>query len=261
MSSLPDLHIDRVGFVAVVEMRRPPHNFFDHDLIARLADTLETLDGDDQVRAFVLAADGAAFCAGADLSKADPTGSAEVGGRKLQPHLYSEANRLFRLRKPLVAAVQGAAVGGGLGLALAADFRVTCPSARFWPNFSRLGFHAGFGLTATLPRLIGAQQAALLLYTGRKVGGEEAVALGLADVLAADGEVRTRAVALAREIAEASPLAVISMRRTLRRGLADEVEIATERELAEQTWQRETQDFDEGVRAMNERRPPAFVGS
>ena len=106
-------------------------------------------------------------------------------------HLYKEAIRLFRTKKPIIGAIHGAAVGGGLGLALVPDFRVTCAEARFSANFNRLGFHPGFGLTVTLPRLVGAQQAALLFYTGRRISGDEAVRLGLADVLVPQAEVRS----------------------------------------------------------------------
>jgi enoyl-CoA hydratase/carnithine racemase len=156
--------------------------------------------------------------------------------------------------------VQGAAVGGGLGLALVADFRVTCQEARFSANFNRLGFHPGFGLTATLPRLVGVQQAALLFYTGRRIPGDEAVRIGLADVLVSLAEVRGAAQSLALEIAQSAPLAVTSTRETVRRGLCDAIETATERELVEQDWLRRTEDFKEGIKAMAERRLPDFQG-
>src|SRR6202035_3326912 len=87
--------------------------------------------------------------------------------------LYEEAVRLIAARTPIVAAVQGAAVGGGLGLALAADFRIASPSTRFIANFSRLGLHHGFGITVTLPAVVGQQHALDMLYTGRAVAGEE----------------------------------------------------------------------------------------
>jgi enoyl-CoA hydratase/carnithine racemase len=249
------------GLVATVEMRRPPHNFFDSDLIAEIGEAFERLDNDAACRTVVLAAEGRSFCAGADFSKRMDTGTVQEssrsgGGR----HLYKEAIRLFRSKKPVVGAIHGAAVGGGLGLALVPDFRVTCQEARFSANFNRLGFHPGFGLTATLPRLVGAQQAALLFYTGRRIPGDEAVRIGLADVLVPQAEVRSAAQALALEIAQSSPLAVLATRETMRRGLIDAVEAATERELVEQDWLRRTEDFQEGIKAMAERRLPNFQG-
>ena len=115
--------------------------------------------------------------------------------------------------------MHGAAVGAGVGLAVMADFRVTCPEARFSVNFTRLGFHPGFGLTASLPRLIGAQQAALLMYTGRRITGEQALAIGLADYCVPLDQVRAKATELATEIAQSAPLAIVATRETLRRGL------------------------------------------
>lgn len=252
-----DVGVDLQNRVGLVEIRRPPNNFFDNALIAQIGDAFDAFDRDEGCRAIVLAAEGKAFCAGADFANRPATGAVAEGSGK---HLYKEAVRLFRAKKPIVAAVHGAAVGGGLGLALVADFRVTCKEARFSANFTRLGFHPGFGLTTTLPRLVGPQKAALLFYTGRRVPGDEAVAMGLADLLAPQAEVREAALALAREIAESSPLAVVSTRETLRRGLAEQIEAATERELFEQEWQRRTEDFREGVKAMAERRLPDFKG-
>ena len=256
-----EIGVSRDGPVATVEMRRPPHNFFDGDLVAELADAFERLDADPECRAIVLAAEGRSFCAGADFSKRMEIGTLAEGTRSAAGrHLYKEAIRLFRTAKPIVAAVHGAAIGGGLGLALVADFRVTCQEARFSANFNRLGFHPGFGLTATLPRLVGAQQAALLFYTGRRISGDEARRIGLADLLVPQPEVRGAAQALALEIAQSAPLAVVSTRATLRRGLIEAIEAATERELVEQDWLRRTEDFREGVKAMAERRLPDFHG-
>ena len=249
------------GIVATVEMRRPPHNFFDSMLIAEIGEAFERLDADPSCRAIVLAAEGRSFCAGADFSKRMDTGTvAEASRSGAGRHLYKEAIRLFRTKKPIIGAVHGAAVGGGLGLALVPDFRVTCAEARFSANFNRLGFHPGFGLTATLPRLVGAQQAALLFYTGRRIPGDEAVRIGLADVLVPQEKVRSAAQGLALEIAQSAPLAVLSTRETVRRGLVDLIEAATERELVEQDWLRRTEDFQEGIKAMADRRLPDFQG-
>jgi enoyl-CoA hydratase/carnithine racemase len=169
--------------------------------------------------------------------------------------------RLFECPKPVVAAVQGPAIGGGLGLALVADFRVAAPEARFAANFVKLGIHPGFGITATLPRLIGEQNAALLLYTGRRINGDEAFACGLVDAVVPQDQLRGSAIALAAEIAEAAPLAVQATRMTVRRGLAEQVRAQTEHELAEQTRLFATADYREGVRSVAECRPGRFIGA
>lgn len=249
----------RDGHVATLSINRPPNNHINRDLMVALAERLEALDADDGCRAVVLTGVGKHFCAGADFSKGDSGGLTSPPG---QPGriLYVEAARLFRTRKPIIAAVQGAAIGAGLGLAVAADFRVTCAEARYSANFARLGFHAGFGLSFTLPRLIGEQKAALLFYTGRRIDGAEAERIGLADLLVPQAEVLSAAQALAKEIAVSSPAAVQGMRASMRRGIADAFEQATEREFLQQSWQRQMEDFAEGRAAMNERREPNFKG-
>jgi len=155
--------------------------------------------------------------------------------------------------------VQGAAVGAGVGLAVMADFRVACPEARFSTNFTRLGYHPGFGLTYTLPRLVGEQHAAMMMYTGRRLTGEEALAIGLVDYCVPLDQVRAKAFEVAAEIAGSAPLSIVATRETLRRGLAEAVARATEREYEEQDWLRNTADFKEGTKAMGERRPPNFL--
>ena len=245
------------GHVATVTIDRPPNNHVSVELMADLADALENLDNSNNCRAVVLASAGKAFCAGADLVAPDGIAGKGMGGINA---LYDQAVRLFSVETPIVAAVQGAAVGAGLGLALIADFRVAAPEARFTANFVKLGFHPGFGLTHTLPRLIGQQRANLMFLTGRRVKAEEALAWGLVDEVAPLADLLSSAQALAAEIAENAPLAVIATRKTLRQGLADAVRAQTNHEHAEQTILRATEDFAEGVRAVQERRPGRFTG-
>ena len=245
--------VESVGNMALVEIHRPPNNFFDTVLIKDLADAYERLDDHVECRAIVLCAEGKHFCAGADFSR--------PAEERLSPgELYVQAIRLFRSRKPVVAAVQGSAIGGGLGLALSADFRVAAPSSRFAANFSRLGFHPGFGITVTLPRVVGEQKALEWVLTGERFGGEAGHAAGLVDELAADGEVRAAAIRFAERIAASAPLALTSIRATMRAGLAEAVAAATARELEEQTRLQATADFREGVAAAAERRTPLFEG-
>ena len=254
----PDVQVSFDGNVATVEICRPPHNFFTIPLIQHLGNAFEDLEADRRCHSIVLAAQGSAFCAGADFSNRDAT-PPHRSPRAVNP-IYGEALRMFACRKPVVAAVQGPAIGGGLGLALVADFRVTCAEAKFSANFNRLGFHPGFGLSVTLPRLVGVQRAAMLFYTGRRIAGEEAVAIGLADVLVAQDQVRNEAAKLAREIAISAPLAVQSTRATLRQGLVEQIRLAVARESTEQNAQFKTADFREGVAAMAARREPRFTG-
>jgi len=260
---MSDIGIEKSGHVALVEIRRPPNNFFDIPLIKDIASAFESFDEEHTIRAIVLASQGKAFCAGAnfgDGSTLDAQGRRpNESGPGVAP-LYIEGNRLFRTKKPIIAAVHGAAVGGGLGLAMVADFRVTCPEARFCANFTRLGFHPGFGLTVTLPAVIGETKAALMFYTSRRVPGDEAYAMGLADVLVPQDQVRDAAIKLATEIGENSPLGLIATRTTLRNDIADRVRKATDHELEEQTRLRQTDDFKEGVNAVAERRVPNFKG-
>ena len=245
--------------VALVEMHRPPHNYFDHQLIQGLAEAFESLDREPACRALVLASEGKSFCAGADFNRRAAADGDEAASREIS-RLYEQAVRLFACEKPVVAAIQGAAIGGGLGLALVADFRVVSPETRVAANFVKLGIHPGFGLTYTLPRLIGVQRASLMFYTGRRLTGEEAVAWGLGDVLAAPDRLREVARTLATEIAECAPLAVRATRATMRRGLADAVKAQLDHEFAEQSRLRQTEDHREGVRAVSERRPGRFSG-
>jgi enoyl-CoA hydratase/carnithine racemase len=261
LQAFGDVHLNQVGHVTVVEMRRPPHNFFDAALIASLADAFEYLDDVDECRAIVLAAQGKAFCAGADFQAGSGRDLFDPGSQRGADDLYIHAVRLFRTGKPIVAAVHGPAVGGGLGLSLVADFRVICEQTRFAANFVKLGVHAGFGITHVLPRIVGEQQASLMLLTGRRIGPEEAMAMGLGDLKSSAGQIREDAIALAGEMAEAAPLAVEATRQTLRHGLADAVEGQLQREFHEQMRLAQTRDHEEGKRAVAERRPGVFTRS
>src|SRR5579862_8018070 len=177
MTSYEHIGVAESGMVATIEIRRGPNNFVDTDMVGEIADALEGYDRTPGIRAIVLCSEGKHFCAGADFGSRGPDGVAR--GTKRGRHLYKEAQRLWRTGKPIVAAVHGAAVGAGVGLAVMADFRVTCPEARFSTNLPRPGFPPGFGMNGTVPRLIRQQEAAIIIYTGRTTTGEEAFAIGL----------------------------------------------------------------------------------
>ena len=218
-------------FVALVEIHRPPSNFFDVNLIRSLAEAYTTLDADTVLPGHPAGLGGQALLRRRRFQRPEP---AEALPQEGANSLYREAVRLFHAETPVVAVVQGAAVGGGLGLACSADFRVAAPEARFSANFAQLGFHHGFGLTVTLPLITGHQRALELLYLGRRISGEDAYRIGLCDRLVPLAEVRDQGRELAAEIATSGPLAMRSIRQTMRGHLADAVAAATDREDAEQ---------------------------
>jgi 2-(1,2-epoxy-1,2-dihydrophenyl)acetyl-CoA isomerase len=237
--------------VAEVEMHRPPANFFDAVLLGSVVAGVGWAH-DHGCRAVVLCSEGRHFCAGLDFGASgapDPTALRT---------LYDQAEALVDGPLPIVVAVQGSAVGGGMGLALAGDFRIGAPDSRFSANFARLGFHQGFGLSVTLPRVVGAQKALDLLVTGRRIDGAEALRIGLCDGLADDP--RAGAHALADEIAASAPLAVRSIRQTQRARLTSEFGPAIEHERLEQLRLMGTKDFREGIEASLQRRDPKFSG-
>ncbi|MFA5565584.1 MAG: enoyl-CoA hydratase/isomerase family protein [Acidimicrobiia bacterium] len=256
MSSSQDVFAkqDPETHVLQVRIERGPHNFFDFDTLSAVADALEA-GAKNGARAAVLSSDGKNFCAGADFSGS--TGSLRGDGTR---HVYDVATRLFAQQIPIVAAVQGAAIGGGLGLALVADFRVASPESRFSANFSLLGFHHGFALSETLPWVIGNQRSAELLYTGQRLNGRQAFDIGLCDYLVSADMIEAKATDLAEEIAKSAPLAVQSIRHTMRAPLNRNIEAALARERSEQERLQQTEDFREGLKAVSERRVANFVG-
>jgi 2-(1,2-epoxy-1,2-dihydrophenyl)acetyl-CoA isomerase len=248
------VHVQRTDAgVYTLEFDAPPDNHLSVPLLGAIADALENLDAVDTCRAVILCSAGRHFCAGVAI-ETDPAAGVTAADR----HLYDEALRVFATKKPIVAAVQGAAVGAGLGLALAADFRIAASSSRFVANFARLGLHPGFGLSVTLPALVGTQVAKDMFFTGRRVRGEQAHCLGLCDHLVAEDLLRAKAAELATTIAESAPGAVRSIRATMRGALTDQVAHAMTNERAWQDTQKRSFNFREGVAAYRERRPPRF---
>jgi enoyl-CoA hydratase/carnithine racemase len=248
-----EVTVEKVDNVALVGWHRPDTNYFDVALIRQIGEVLGSLSDDDAVRCVVLFSEGRHFCAGANFS-----GSDEISANPWP--LYEAGLSLFEFPLPMVAAVQGVAVGGGLGVALAADFRVATPSTRFHANFSRLGFHQGFGISVTLPEVVGRQRALQMLYGAKAVSGEEALSIGLADQLAPADQLLESAVSFATAIASNGPLALRAIRKTMREGFVERVRAAMEKEAHEQKILGATEDFKEGVRASTERRSPNFSG-
>ncbi|HQS70660.1 MAG TPA: enoyl-CoA hydratase/isomerase family protein [Novosphingobium sp.] len=252
------LHTETRGNIGHIRFGKPPFNYACPELLRQIADAIDAFDASVDVRCIVLSSEGKPFCGGADLvgdeAIAGEAGMDAVAG------LYGQAMRIFRRRKPMVAAVQGAAVGAGLGLALAADFRVAAPAARFSANFVRLAFHPGFAISHVLPRVIGEQKAAWMLLSAARIKAEEALAWGLADRLTGQAELLDGAFDFAAQIAANAPLALEAVRATMMADTLAKIEAVLAHEHAQQSILKQTADYAEGVASVFERRDAKFVG-
>jgi enoyl-CoA hydratase/carnithine racemase len=258
------LGIDVSDHVATVTLTRPEkHNALDVAMFDAITAAAAKVAVEPGVRAVVLHGEGPSFCSGLDVAgvMANQPGSDALMDplRGPVPNWFQRAaHGWLEVPVPVIVAIHGYCLGGGLQIALAGDIRFATPDARMSVLEVKWGLIPDMAITRTLPRLVGIDVAKELAYTGRVISGSDAHGLGLVTHLAEDP--LTAAQELAAEIAQSGPLAVMSTRETLRRGLAEAVETATERELVEQEWQRRTADFKEGVKAMAERRTPNFEG-
>lgn len=249
----------KTSHIGEIRFAKPPFNYACPELLRQIADRIDAFDADPDVRCLLLSSEGKSFCAGADLAGDESITAAN--GMDSISDLYSQALRIFARRKPMVAAIQGAAIGAGLGLAMSADFRVAAPAARLSANFVRLGFHPGFGLTHTLPRALGQQRAAWLMLSATRAKPDDALAWGLVDRLSGDADLMEVSRGFAGEIADNAPLALVSVRQTLQAGLIEDLRRTLAHEHHEQTILKATADYAEGVASVFERREANFTGT
>jgi len=213
---------DAVDGVATVTLNRAANkNALGEEMRAGLAQCVDRIERDRAVRAVVLTGSGGAFCAGGDLRSMRSAELDNEGWRERMKNAHAWFVRLLSLDRPVVAAVDGPAFGAGFSLALAADFIVASPRARFCLSFMRLGLVPDFGALHTLPRIVGVQRAKELMLSAREVSADEAKALGIAFELAPPDQLLQRAQALAASFVNASPLAVSLVKRALAAGPTD----------------------------------------
>jgi enoyl-CoA hydratase/carnithine racemase len=242
---------------AVITLNRPPANAISEQVMKDLADAIASVERDDSVRSVILTGSGdRIFCAGADLGSAFSGGSVEAFIRFGNGVL----RRMERFPKPIIAAMNGHALGGGCEIAMACHFRVLKAGARMGQTESSLGIIPGYGGTQRLPRLIGRTKALEFLILGTQIPAEECLALGLVNRLSKEGEVLGDARALARQIAGRPPIATRLLIEAVDDGLEEPIDKAIEIETRAFLETLRTEDAAEGIQAFFARREPEFRG-
>jgi len=253
------------GGVATLTLNRPENrNSMTADVLIAFHECIRRLREDSELRAVVITGRGSSFCAGADFK----SGSGLFVGGGPSPRLPHEAAlrtyaaflALLDVEVPILAAMNGHAIGGGFGLALVCDIRVANREAKYGANFARLGIHSGMAISYLLPRIVGVARAADMLFSGRILTGTEAEAIGLVHCAVSAEEVANEAKRRAREIASCAPLAVRLMKRSLYRGMNWDPRTAAEHEAWAQSATFASEDAKEGIRALLEKREPRFQG-
>ena len=276
---MSEVVIERYGAVLVCRLNRPQdRNGLTGALLAEYLAALEEARTDASVRVVVSTGEGDAFSAGADMSDLDSE-SARQGLNVLMHEklgltgVLSTADRAFdrlgigretlairNFDKPLIAAVNGAAAGGGFALAMLHDIRLASERATFTSAFVRIGLVVEMGLSYTLPRAIGLEAAMDMMYTGRSVGADEARTIGLVRRVVSHDRLMDETMAYAEQVAAQAPIAVQFAKRTLARSLDNSFLAQLELEWPYQVAAFDTDDAREGIAAFRERRPPRFSG-
>ena len=255
------LRVERHDAVALLTLDLPDRrNAMTAELTAAWVDAVEALRSDRDVRAVVVTGEGSAFCAGGDLSWIGESPDLTVMAlRDRMLPFYRAWLSVRTLDVPVLAAVNGPAVGAGLCLALACDLRYAAPGATFSAPFAKLGMHPGMAATYLLPEVVGVARARDLLLTGRRVGAEEALAIGLVDGVFDD--LLPNVLDVARGIADSAPIAVRLTKTALAYAGHHSLDAALDWEGLAQPVTMASADLREGLAAQAERRPPRFTGA
>jgi enoyl-CoA hydratase/carnithine racemase len=248
--------------IAVLRLNRPDgRNSMTAELLDAFAVRIAEAAADPLSRCLIITGSGSCFSAGADLrAQVQRTDGAHRMPHEASYAMYTPFLGVLDVPVPVIGALNGHAVGGGFGLSLVCDIRIAARDAKYGANFARLGLHPGMGISYTLPRLVGLSRASELLFTGRLIDGDEAERIGLVSRSVAAESVMSEALVLARDIALSAPLAVRSMKATMRQLLDWDPRPGAWQEAWAQSATVRTEDFDEGVKALLEKRPPRFQG-
>ncbi len=254
--------------VAILTLNRPDRlNALSPQMTQELIQALEEIDADEQVRVLVITGAGRGFCSGADVGGMGGGGGAESRPRSaedIRQGLTQGAGKIIpklqKMQKPVIAMVNGVAVGAGFDIALACDIRVGSENARFMNAFVRIGLFPGFGGTWLYPRIMGLGKALEFLYTGDFMEAPEAEKLGVLNHLVSAAELEKQTMALATKIANGPPIAIRLMKLQAYKGLQMDLETALQMAAACETITLTSEDHREGVAAFREKRPAKYKG-
>jgi enoyl-CoA hydratase/carnithine racemase len=249
---------NRVG--TIILNRPDQRNAMTPELLDAFSVAVGEAGRDTGIRCLVITGTGRCFSAGADLRSSMQRSDLGKPSREASFAMYEPFLQVLDLEVPVIAAMNGHAVGGGFGLTLLTDIRVANIDAKYGANFARLGIHSGLGISYLLPRLVGVAHASELLFTGKLIRGDEALRIGLVSHAKETERVLPTAMALARAIATSAPMAVQQMKASIRRGLRWEIREAALQEAGLQAASLETEDAEEGVSAILQKREPEFKG-
>jgi 2-(1,2-epoxy-1,2-dihydrophenyl)acetyl-CoA isomerase len=262
-ATVPVLLESREGPMVTVVLNRPDRlNALNNELATALNEALVRIARDGSVRVVILCGAGRAFCAGGDLA-AIGKGREASDPQQLEPLLRFGMQAVLNIRtmpQPVIAAVNGAAAGAGMNIALAADLRIAADDASFGQNFAKVGLFPDFGGTFFLPELVGPALAAELFYTGEMIDAQTALRIGAVNRIVPGAQLATEVRALAQKIAQSPPLAVQAVKRSLFGAHRQRLEAALEAEVQEQLKCYLSEDCAEGIRAFFEKRSPQFRG-
>ena len=251
--------------VATITLNRPERlNALSPTMRRELLEAVEQSDRDDDVRVMVVTGAGRGFCSGGDV-KAMKENLDKKARNPLDERIAPIRDRvILAMRgasKPVIAAVNGAAAGAGMNIALACDIRIASTEARFGQTFSRRGLHPDWGGTFFLPRLVGTAKACELIWSGKLIGAQEALELGIVSELAAPEDLMARTSEMAQTFAAGPPVAIRLAKRAIYRNMEAGLREALEFETQAQNVCTQTDDSREGILAFNEKREPEFTGT
>jgi len=247
--------------VGMITLNRPDQrNAMTPELLDAFSLAIGEALADEEIRCLVITGTGRCFSAGADLRSSLQRSDLGKPSSEASFAMYEPFLQVLEVKVPVIAAMNGHTVGGGFGLTLLADIRVANVDAKYGANFARLGIHSGLGISYVLPRLVGPAHASELLFTGKLIGGSEALQIGLATHAVVAEEVLPTAMQLGRAIAGSAPMAVQQMKASIRRGLRWEIRKAAREEAGLQAASLESEDAKEGIAAILEKREPEFTG-